>query len=143
MIRMLALFLPALFPSWRFFPAVEPSPRIEVAHVGAGPAEAWRAFRPPPARLTAAQMIARLFWSPRRNEDLYLASCAERIIADGRDHARREILKRIRAATPEARGRALRFRLVTVHREGERLVERTVYVSPIDAPAGDPPEPAS
>lgn len=132
MIRVLSLLLPAIFPSWRFFPSVEPAPRIEVCVEGR--TETWRVFRPPPARLSAGATLARLFWSPRRNEDLYLASCAERIIADGRDHARREIARRIRAGTPEASGRPLRFRLVAVHREGDRLVERTVYVSPTDPP---------
>ena len=121
--RTLALLAPVLFPSWGFFRAVEPSPRIEVADPGAP--GGWRPFRPPPSRLSAAAMAARLFWSPRRNEDLFLASCAERVLEDGRPHAQAEIAARIRADL----GRDAPYRLVTVRREGEALVVETAFES--------------
>jgi hypothetical protein len=121
--RTLALLAPVLFPSWGFFRAVEPSPRIEIRHPDA-PAD-WRPFRPTPARLSVGVMAARLFWNPRRNEDLFLASCAERLLEDGRPHARREIAARVRAEL----GRDAPFRLVTVRREGDGLVVETAFES--------------
>lgn len=135
MLRTLSLVAPALFPSWRFFQAVEPSPRIEAAFLAdPGDAPEWRPVRPPPRRATLAATLASLFWNPRRNETLYLVSCAERIIEDGRAHAEREILARIRADAPEADGLWLRFRLRTVRREGAALVQETAHLSPLDPP---------
>lgn len=121
--RTFALLAPVLFPSWGFFRAIEPSPRIEVADPDAP--GGWRLFRPLPERLSPRAMAARLFWSPRRNEDLFLASCAERLMEDGRPHARREIEARIRADL----GRDAPFRLVTVRRDGEALVVETAFES--------------
>ena len=84
---MLNLLLPALFPSWRFFALIAPAPRIDIAPQG----ETWQPFRARPARLGAGALAARLVWNPTRNEDLYLVSLSERLIATGSDHAACEI----------------------------------------------------
>lgn len=84
---MLNLLLPALFPSWRFFALIAPAPRIDIALQG----EAWQRFRARPERLGAGALAARLIWNPTRNEDLYLVSLSERLIATSSDHAAREI----------------------------------------------------
>lgn len=135
MLRSLSLLAPALFPSWRFFRAVEPSPRIEAAFLAAPDAPPdWRPVRPPPPRLSAREALASLFWNPRRNATLYLVSCAERIMEDGRPHAQREILAQIRADAPERDGAWLRFRIRTVRRVGGALAWEDAFLSPPDPP---------
>ncbi|MEO0990027.1 MAG: hypothetical protein AAFX00_03645 [Pseudomonadota bacterium] len=125
MIRALGLLLPALLPSWRFFDSIGPSPRIEVA----GPDGVWREFRPRPRRVPPGAMARRLLWNACWNEDLFLTSLAERMIRDGSDHARREILTRIRIDEPYD---TLRFRLVTVTRVEDRLRREVLWTSPPD-----------
>ena len=81
MLRPLALLLPALIPSWRFFDVIAPSPRIEFAMLTSPDSAAvWQAFRPRPARVALSTMLGRLFWNPRWNESLFLVSCAERLV---------------------------------------------------------------
>lgn len=134
MLRFLALVLPALIPSWRFFKSVEPSPRIQWCLDPIGPREHWHEFRPRPQRLSAVQRLTRLFWNPTWNEILYLVSCAERIQQDPTEHSIREIRHRIWAAlahdgampsTPDC----VRFRLVFVHDDGDALTQEVVFQS--------------
>ena len=73
MARLIALLLPALIPSWRFFQTIEPSPRIEYRTDGG----AWRLANPVPRRVGPWRMLTRLFWNPARNDALYMTSCAE------------------------------------------------------------------
>lgn len=75
MAHVLSLLIPALIPSWRFFKAVEPSPRVQWC-VGNG---AWRDFRPRPASLSAWVILRRLVWNPHWNDTLYMVSLAERL----------------------------------------------------------------
>jgi len=85
--NLLGLLLPALFPSWRFFAVIAPAPRIEYAFEGG----TWQTFRPKPKHSTIGQMLRRLLWNPVRNEDLYLASLAERLIVEPSLHSEAEI----------------------------------------------------
>ena len=105
---MLARLLPALMPSWRFFDAIGPSPRLDYAwvHDDTSPT-IWHTFRPQPARVGVARMVARLLWNPMQNESLYIVRCAERIVEGETDFPVRE----------------LRWRLLLAERRGELVAQ--------------------
>jgi hypothetical protein len=133
---MLRLLLPALVPSWRFFDRIGASPRIEYALSSVADAadSQWTEVRPNPARVSAPAMVGRLFWNPRRNETLYLVSCAERLI-ESPSPARglrlwthvADLLRVDGRATPDAR--FLRVRVIEARREDGQLVEWLRFVS--------------
>lgn len=129
MLGTLRLLLPILLPSWRFFAGVGPSPRVQgLLSTGDRSAPDWRDFGQPPENLSAFTMLCRLFFSPGRNEDLFLVSLSERMITDPTDHTLREIWTRIDQAVPPGQI-CLRFRLCFVSRENEDLVSDTLYQS--------------
>lgn len=141
------LLLPALFPSWRFFDVIGPSPRIEVCLVD-GPEEqgaVWRECRPRPARLSALDRLKALFWNAPWNETLFLANCAERILQGQEAHCSRELQRRLRADLlhdfqdqgPDATiPPFFRFRLVFLSPH-EGLIRRDIaFVSPLYETAG-------
>ena len=129
----LSLLAPALFPSWRFFKDIRPSPRVQWALVDGTPLE-WREFRPRPASVSPFQMLLRLFWNPVWNEALYLVSCAERLAERETEHSVREIRVRvgreIGRLSPDAGARQFQFRLVFVERGGDGLRQDILYLSP-------------
>lgn len=134
LLRLLRLYPPAIIPSWRFFKEVAPSPRIEIGlsrDVSVMPAR-WTEARPRPAHVSPLRMLRRMLWNPRWNETLFLVSCAERIVDPDGMHdparAEAEILRRLARDLGPGPG-ALRFRLVFVRREGERLVREVEHVS--------------
>ncbi|HEC18104.1 MAG TPA: hypothetical protein ENI97_02035 [Gammaproteobacteria bacterium] len=134
MLRTLKFLLPALVPSWRFFDVIAPSPRIQfvwsesradnIEHVS------WREFRPPPAHISLIGMLGHLFWNPRRNETLYLVSCAERLLQGYTRHSEDEILRRI-ARELAAQTGYLQFRLLLVKRVGDSLQHTVAFHSRI------------
>ncbi len=80
---------PVLIPSWRFFDAVGPSPRIEYAvaeHAAAAPAQ-WHALPLTVANVSLRQMLWRLLYSAARNDVLFLVSCCERVLEAASDHS--------------------------------------------------------
>ncbi len=112
MLRLVLLYLPALFPSWRFFMEVGPSPRVEY-RVDGGP---WRAATGRPLRVGPGAMLRRLFWNPDWNETLFLVSCAERLVEEPTPHSVEEI--RARIARRIGGAGVLEFRLVFHVRDG-------------------------
>ncbi|WP_341863517.1 hypothetical protein [Gymnodinialimonas sp. 57CJ19] len=74
--ELLRLFLPVVFPSWRFFAEIGASPRIHF-RTGDGP---WRDAMERPCALSIAQRLRRLFWNPGWNEALFLSALAERLL---------------------------------------------------------------
>ncbi|MGE0860086.1 MAG: hypothetical protein AB7I01_06125 [Gammaproteobacteria bacterium] len=132
---MLGRLLPALMPSWRFFDAIGPSPRVDYAWADDDTLpRGWHEFRPRPTHLGVARMTARLFWNPRCNETLYIVRSAERVVEGDTDFPVRELRWRLLLA--HRRGElvtqtapALRFRVRAVYREGEALVDEVVFVS--------------
>ena len=78
--ELLRLFLPVMFPSWRFFAEIGASPRIEFLH-----GDTWHAATGRPGSVTLAQMLLRLFWNPDWNEKLFLVSTAERFLLEPED----------------------------------------------------------
>lgn len=138
MIQALALLLPALVPSWRFFDVIAPSPRIEfvVLKDAEERAENWREFRPRPAHLSIFDMLKRMVWNPRWNEALFLVSCAERLMKSQSEHSVQEILGRIerdlRGAGFDCAGSPyLQFRLVFLYRDGAVIEREVTFVSSV------------
>lgn len=137
MLNLIKLLLPALMPSWRFFKAVEPSPRVEWALLEhpAAAASSWQEFRPRPQHLSVFAMARRMLWNPRWNESLFLVSCAERLTLAPSEHSRQEILRRIHAELernppPGRRLPYLQFRLVFIDRgEDGCLVKAVTFLS--------------
>lgn len=136
MIRALRLLLPALIPSWAFFKAVEPSPRIEWRLLSdtSEPPPAWQEFRPRPARVSPLQILIRLFWNPRWNETLYLVSLAERLMIAPTTHSVEEIERCLtaeaRRSTPiSGRPNRLQFQILFVSRDQDVLTETVTYLS--------------
>ncbi len=131
----LSLLLPVLFPSWRFFKEIAPSPRVQWTLLSKGdeaPA-AWQEFRPRPLTITPLRMAFRLLWNPGWNDTLFVVSCAERIYQQPTAHSVTEIMQRIQSDIEilgvDTGGRLLQFRLVFVHREGAALEEQVVFIS--------------
>ena len=128
----LSLALPVLIPSWRFFKAIEPSPRVQWALVADGHStpDAWRDFRPKPLQIGPSQMLRGLFWNPDRNEALFVVSLAERIAQNPTPHSIDQIIRRIRQDLPaQPSAPFMRFRLVFVHRDAEKLVQEVLFTS--------------
>lgn len=129
LLRLIALVLPALIPSWRFFQSVGPSPRIEFRLINDGLPSEWREDSPRPATLGPGAMVKRLFWNPEWNRKLYLVSLSERLIAENTDHSTNEINSLLARGLVEQPGVDLQFRLVFVMREGEETVRAVVHES--------------
>jgi hypothetical protein len=130
MAHVLSLLLPALIPSWRFFKAVEPSPRVQWA-VDAG---TWQDYRPRPDRISVWRIVRRLVWNPDWNETLYMVSLAERLTLAPDDQTLTEIWARLGrdiggldvGADPK-----VQFRLVFVSRNTSGLTSEVTFLSAI------------
>lgn len=145
MLDVLKLLMPALFPSWRFFDVIAPSPRIEIAFAAdpTVPApegdEPWCECRPKRPRMGIVDYVISFFWNARWNESLFLATCAERMMQNPSDHSTRELRRRLRRdfAADGSLPAFFRFRLVFVSREDAHLRRDVTYVSPV-YPTVDP-----
>ncbi len=142
---MLALLLPALIPSWRFFAMVAPSPRIELALLGSADEAppSWREFRPRPAHVPLHAILGRLLWNPRWNELLFLVTCTERVLESGSERRIREILSRIRSdlrrtSPPTGTAQHIQMRFVVLTRDKDRVVREEVYRSAVHALDAEP-----
>lgn len=138
MLRLLALLLPGLIPSWKFFKSIEPSPRVQwrLLTPANGHLENWQEFHPRPQQVTVVQTIKRLFWNPQWNEYLFFVSLAERLTINPTEHSRREILQRLtHHAKSGSNGHThLQFRLVFIRRDDRNpdehaIVETVTYES--------------
>ena len=128
MLRLFALFLPTVIPSWRFFKTVAPSPRIEYRLISGESKGRWQEDRPRPEHLAGWQILGRMLWNPDWNEQLYLVSCSERLIEAPSQHSIDEINLRVAKALPAGSG-DLQFRLVFLSREGKQIVKLVEYES--------------
>ena len=137
--KMLKLILPVLFPSWRFFSSIGPSPRIHIAFSNNDHDEPthWQEFRPIPQKLSFKEGVFRLFHNPRWNETLYINTCAERLFESYSDMREQEIMRRVVAAinsreiNPDADSTFVRFRISAVIREGNLITQPTTFVSKV------------
>lgn len=136
MVNVLKLLLPALFPSWRFFDVIGPSPRVELCLLQEPEEEGedWQPCRLRPRHLSAGERLGAFFWNARWNETLFLANCAERILQGQEEHCSREIARRLRSdlvsgQAENATRPYFRFRLVFVSRFEGRLRSDVAFVS--------------
>lgn len=95
MLQMVKLFLPVVFPSWRFFSAIGPSPRIEYVFTDSASRELveqnWQPLVLLPAQLTWRQALWRFVFNAQWNELLYLNTCAEHLFEGYSDFFDQEI----------------------------------------------------
>ncbi|MBL4787683.1 MAG: hypothetical protein JKY60_01040 [Kordiimonadaceae bacterium] len=138
MLQTLKLLLPALLPSWRFFDAIAPSPRIEFSLLQSRTEKSvlWQEFRPRPPCVPASVMLTRMVYNPRWNETLFLVSCAERLTVNPTKHSQLEILNRIKAdlagdGASETTAPYLQYRLHFVSADGEELTKQVTFTSPV------------
>ena len=97
---MYKLLLPIIFPSWRFFSSIGPSPRIEVGFGVDKNSELreWLSFRPLPKRINFTLGIQQLFHNPLWNERLYINTCAEHLFDGYSEFRERDIGQRLVSA---------------------------------------------
>lgn len=132
---MLRLVLPVLVLSWRFFDAIGPAPRIEIAWLPAPAAPpAWQELCPRPARMGAITTLRRLVWNPEGNAALYLTSRAERLLEAPTPSAVDDFLALVRdAALARRSGGAgdgwLQVRIVSTTRVGSRIAADVTFLS--------------
>ncbi|MBF9035722.1 hypothetical protein HKCCE2091_15850 [Rhodobacterales bacterium HKCCE2091] len=86
------LFLPVLFPSWRFFGEIGASPRVQFRPAGGTD---WQHAVTRPSRLPLPTRLLRLVWNPGWNEALFLAALAERQAVEPADWIGAEIARRV------------------------------------------------
>ncbi len=134
---MLKLILPVIFPSWRFFSSIGPSPRIQISYSSSDVSEAalWQDFRPLPQRVSITDGLRRLFLNSQWNESLYLNTCAERLFEGHSEVREQEIMHRILRAiragdiTSPAYASHVSFRIKVVTRNGTLATEQIVFLS--------------
>lgn len=134
---MLKLILPVVFPSWRFFSSIGPSPRIHYAFLKNENDEPqdWKEFRPQPEQVSFKEGLCRLFHNPRWNETLYINTCAERLFEGYSEMREQEIMKRILAAanakqiTFGAESHYLTYKISAVIREAEIITQPVTFVA--------------
>lgn len=130
----LTLLLPALLPSWRFFASVGPSPRIQFAWLQheTDSETRWQDFWPRPAHLSVAALLRRLAWNPTWNESLYMVSCCERLLEQYDAHWENEIWQRVlEHLSSEPQAPCLRFRIILIQRDSNRLTTEPAFVAPV------------
>ncbi len=134
---MLKLILPVIFPSWRFFSSIGPSPRIQFTFLlnENDESQVWQDFRPCPARVSFIQGLRRLFWNPEWNETLYINTCAERLFDEYSLSCEQEIMRRILVTVSRENifhaenDIYLQYRLCAVVREGSEITQPVVFMS--------------
>jgi hypothetical protein len=136
-IKFIKLFIPVLFPSWRFFSGIGASPRIQYAFLQSeqGEPETWNNFRVIPPQVGFKNAFVRLFFNPVWNETLYINTCAEHLFEEYSAMREQEIMRRLLAAiergevvaTPKAR--YLVYRIVALIREGEVITSPVAFIS--------------
>jgi len=136
-IHMIKLLLPILFPSWRFFSSIGPSPRIEVGFTADKNCEPqqWGPFRPLPKRINLALGVRQLFHNPLWNEHLYISTCAEHLFEGYSEFREREIGQRLVAAVlnkeigSNGEFQYLMFRIRALGPEAGQMRDEIVFIS--------------
>lgn len=128
LLKTVSLLLPVLFPSWRFFKTVGPSPRVEYRLMSGCQTTDWQESRPLPAQVSFPQMLLRMFWNPERNTQLYMVSLSERLVSGVTEHSVDELNRLIAERLADHSG-DLQFRLMFLLAEGEQIVGEVLYES--------------
>lgn len=138
------LFLPIIFPSWRFFSSIGPSPRIDFALLTsphAIPSDSdWMEIFSLPETLSLEKWLKHLFYNPRWNERLFINTCAEHLLENDEVFYAHKIEQYIRVQIIPKRKldellihsqqSCFVFRIRTLVREQCNLVTQVAYVSP-------------
>lgn len=76
---------PVLVPSWRFFDTIAASPRLQYSPCDetGGPQGPWTEVLVSRPTRSTRDVLTELFFSPARNDALYLADCCDRVVEDG------------------------------------------------------------
>lgn len=127
MLRVVYLVLPALFPSWRFFKTVGPSPRVEVRVHRDDCVTDWREALPRPTRMRLADQLKSLFWSARVNQRLFLVTCGERLAEEPDPRVDQMLRRRLWSLVVAGPEDALEFRVVLVSKDNNHLRREIVY----------------
>jgi hypothetical protein len=136
---MLKLLLPILFPSWRFFSSIGPSPRIDlgfIADTNTEPQE-WIPYGVLPQKISFVSQLARLFHNPEWNLQLYLNTCAEHLIEEVSLFHEQDIGRHILMTIDKHKIKIpdnnthLRFRIRTLEYENNNNIvqEKLVFIS--------------
>lgn len=134
----LKLLLPVVVPSWRFFDFISASPRVEFrASTGDQLPDEWRLLSCRPERLSWVQYLRALIWNPRWNDELFLVSCAERLLDKPTPHSEAEISTRIlrylHSESGDQQGDHFhyQFRIMLVSRVDKAIHQQQAYLSPM------------
>lgn len=94
---MLKLLLPILFPSWRFFSGIGPSPRFDIGFFRQGDVDPqdWIDMNQLPEKIGFKQGLLRLFHNPVWNDRLYINTCAEHLFEVNSEFREQEIAGRL------------------------------------------------
>ncbi len=134
--KTLSLLLPTIFPSWRFFKTVGPSPRIEYRLIGKGQKGDWHESHPLPEHVSFLRMLRRMVWNPARNTQLYMVSLAERLVSGIHEHSEAELNRLIWERIGKQAAK-MQFRLVFLVPEDGAITATVVYEStPVAAEVG-------
>lgn len=106
--RLLELYLPVLFPYWRFFEEIGASPRVEY-RVDGGP---WIEATARPDQVTWQTHILSLFWNRAWNERLFFVTLAERILMGTSVKASEQLASRLSKWAGQSGRLVYRIRLV-------------------------------
>jgi len=131
MMKTLALVMPAILPSWRFFDGIAPSPRIEFRQMNDAmdSGGTWSEFQPNPARVSIGELLWRLIWNPDRNAQLFLVSCAERLRDAPTQHSIDQIEAELRRDLPPSN--FFQYRIVFLSAEREVITKDILFTSEI------------
>lgn len=135
MLQNVKFLLPTIIPSWRFFDKISHAPTLEFAllQTPQNTPVSWQEFRPRPARLSAMDMLKRIFWNAGWNESLFLVTCAERLMETYSEHVAHEIFSRIKADLKRNSVHApfMQFRLLGRIREGQDIQKEIMFISAV------------
>lgn len=126
------LLLPVLFPSWRFFRAVEASPRIEWRLIGAG-SEDWHLYGTRAQHFSLWKAFTRLFLNAKWHEELYMVTLSERLLVEDSVFANKEIAYRlmpiIRKRKDLPKRAVFQYRVILVSREDDDIMSEEAFIS--------------
>ena len=96
-LHMLKLLLPILFPSWRFFRCIDPSPRLEYGYCESlkDQPERWYPLEKPLQHFNYVSAIFHLFFNPTWNQQLFMNTCAEHLFEGANERWESFIVRRI------------------------------------------------
>lgn len=137
-VKTFQLILPVIIPSWNFFDAIAPSPRVEFTLFNDEDNTwlEWNEFWPRPEHVSIPRMLRRMVWNPCWNESLYVVACAERLIKlqdeDSQKHSAEQIARRIRRHLPiDKQDARFKFRLVFMNRQGFGVKRHVLYITDV------------